>query len=132
MPTSEIMTAQEFLNFFEHRGHAFRRHPKGGIAIVPTPKLTDDERAKLKLVAADLERLLREREAMAGLKPADAMVLREAQKKFPGSRLVEIRRRDPSHWPALEPPDPVAVEPVASESNNSRKSPPEVDQLPLS
>jgi hypothetical protein len=91
------MNAQEFVAAFEHRGYKFRLHPKGGIAIVPTPKLTNGDRANLKLVAADLGRLLREREAHArGLSPADSRTIDRVIEAFPGTQLVEIRPGVPS------------------------------------
>jgi hypothetical protein len=132
--------AEKFLHRLEARGLTVGRHVRGGFLIAPPGALTADERAELKNVASDLEQLLAEREAQ-GLKPADAMMLHEAQKKFPGSRLVGIRRRRTSNWPELEPPAPAAVEPepvvvepgAAVESKEPQEQqPPEVEQLPLS
>jgi hypothetical protein len=119
------MTAEEFLASLERRGYKVRAHRKGGIAIVSTTGLTDDDRAALKLEAAALERLLREREALAGLSRADALVLNEARKTFPGSRLVGIRP-DPRHPLTSEEHDPVA-EPI----DRSNPVQLEADQLPL-
>jgi hypothetical protein len=87
------MTAQEFMKVFEDRGYQFRLHPKGGFVIIPTPQLTDNYRANLNLVAADLERLLREREAARAreLSPAQPDVIDQTLAGFPGSQLLEIK-----------------------------------------
>jgi hypothetical protein len=87
------MNAEQLLSALEHRGYQVRLHPKGGFTIVPTSGLTNDEREDLKHSAADLERLLREREEAhaRGLSPRDARVIDQVTETFPGSTVVEIR-----------------------------------------
>jgi hypothetical protein len=103
------MNAQEFLATLERRGFKPQLHPRGGISIVPTFGLTSDDRATLKQVAAELERILRER-ASRTREPsaADCRVIDEAREAFDVTAPVEIRDPQPRQAsPAIEGPKPL-------------------------
>jgi hypothetical protein len=134
--------AEQFVDSFKRRNLTISRHPRGGFLITPPGAVTAADRAELKDIAGDLERLLTERERqlkldreVQGLKPADQLVLRAAQKELDGRLVGFRRRRSPSNGPPLEPSlPPATVESVAAiESKEFQKhQSPEVEQMPLS
>src|SRR5262245_35734275 len=149
------MNAEEFLTKFKRRGFQVYL-VDGGLRVDPFPKLTPAERASIAEIVRDkaakstLERRLREHAANSGtpakpataatpaakLSPADALLIREAQRRFPGSPLVglgrpvprrrkdrtqpdltfEVIRSDAVQPPADQPPLPADDPPTASTS----------------
>jgi|SRR5215469_1123770 len=127
------MNVQQLVSKLSSRGFKIRLE-NGSLRVDPFPKLTVADRAAIAEVAADtgarstLERLLREGQisensgdpaksataatATVKLSPADALLIREAQRKFPGSALVGLGRPGPRHAPDRAAPVPAEAEPI--------------------
>jgi hypothetical protein len=118
------MNAQEFLITFERRGFKFRLSPKGGFAIAPTFGLTADDRANLKLQAAPLERLLREREARPReISPADRRTIDQVRETFDVEQPIELRDPQPRQQSPID-------QPIERKKSRTHNWPPPIDNPP--